>query len=730
MSTPLPGFDRNRFLDAIEDYRSKGFTPIPLCYPNDDGTCSFAHPGCKKGPSGKTSAGKVPVEQGWQKLEYFPKWPDGPFNVGLRMGSGLFCLEVEGSADAAGQIDSWEVEHGQLPITPTQESGGGGRHYLLGGPDGERIPNSVKRLGRDIDGRGDGGQIVAAPSVHWSGNVYAWSDGVTPHRSAIAPIPGWLMALIRAGQGGLSAVPAPAVPTLANVNEKDRFRRAMAYMEQMRLAVPGQNGHGDTFMVAQVAGRGFALSEESAMVVMRAYNERLGAAGIETWTEVDLKHKVQSAAKDSRLPHGYLLGQPAAAVVVDNTTGEIVPAEFKPAARRFGPMELVALMGRLLCRDGYVFSYRTGGFRKAGEDVSTEVVQSWLVLRAKTEGLGERLVNHTLRLLVDAERRKTVEAVCAAVAYVPKAADEQVRSFARAVTGKDDRLVIAVIKHFIWQVKRKLNRLPVEHHLMPIVVGKTRGGKSTAVQKLLTPLTELVGGDGLGLNVLSDERYNYLLTQFYVMVFDEMDKAMRTDVEALKSRITLPTVSWRVLGTNMSSGGANVATFIGTSEKPVSQLINDSLGAGRFFQLDAQERLDWHAINDADSLAMWRSVDEHGPAPIEAFLPALREHQDRIKATGTVEEFVADRLVPLSDRAPVKDSMPFDSLYDLYSQHQEDQGQTGRARQLGRKAFAADMARLFPARYRKTGGVMRGFWRPRTDADEATAAATFDPIAA
>ena len=52
-------------------------------------------------------------------------------------------------------------------------------------------------------------------------------------------------------------------------------------------------------------------------------------------------------------------------------------------------------------------------------------------------------------------------------------------------------LDIAVVKHFVWQVKRKLIGLPVDHHIMPILFGKSGGGKSVAIHKLVEPLKEL-----------------------------------------------------------------------------------------------------------------------------------------------------------------------------------------------------------------------------------------------
>lgn len=44
-----------------------------------------------------------------------------------------------------------------------------------------------------IDVRGDGGYIVAPPSLHASGNRYQWVETHHPDRTPLPPLPTWLV---------------------------------------------------------------------------------------------------------------------------------------------------------------------------------------------------------------------------------------------------------------------------------------------------------------------------------------------------------------------------------------------------------------------------------------------------------------------------------------------------------------------------------------------------------
>jgi hypothetical protein len=53
--------------------------------------------------------------------------------------------------------------------------------------------------------------------------------------------------------------------------------------------------------------------------------------------------------------------------------------------------------------------------------------------------------------------------------------------------------VVAMFNKFIWQVKRKIDGLPVFDHLMPVVLGSQGTGKSTLIRQLLEPDRRTVG---------------------------------------------------------------------------------------------------------------------------------------------------------------------------------------------------------------------------------------------
>jgi putative DNA primase/helicase len=64
-----------------------------------------------------------------------------------------------------------------IPVTLTSFTGGGGRHYAFRHPDGSIKNRTNIRPG--IDFRGDGGYIIAPPSLHMSGTPYRWNNVAT-----------------------------------------------------------------------------------------------------------------------------------------------------------------------------------------------------------------------------------------------------------------------------------------------------------------------------------------------------------------------------------------------------------------------------------------------------------------------------------------------------------------------------------------------------------------------
>ncbi len=182
-----------------------------------DNHCDCRKPGCG-------AIGKHPRVAGWQHEattdartieRWWRQWPsDG---IGLHA-SEFWVLDVDPRHGGDESLRALERQHGGLPVTPRQLTGGGGVHYLFAPSDG--IPNCCQFL-QGLDARSRGGFIVATPSRHRSGREYAWDVDAHPLEVPLAPAPAWLLKLLRTETGARSATPPDEWVALlrAGVNE-------------------------------------------------------------------------------------------------------------------------------------------------------------------------------------------------------------------------------------------------------------------------------------------------------------------------------------------------------------------------------------------------------------------------------------------------------------------------------------------------------------------------------
>jgi hypothetical protein len=130
---------------------------------------------------------KRPLISGWKEAAtmdpaiiaaWWSQWPDA--NIGIVTGerSGLVVLDVD---VATGGLESFEELKSCIsdwPDTLMVRTGSGGLHVYFRMWDGIRIGNSVSKLAPGLDIRGEGGFVVAPPSLHASGNRYEWINEV------------------------------------------------------------------------------------------------------------------------------------------------------------------------------------------------------------------------------------------------------------------------------------------------------------------------------------------------------------------------------------------------------------------------------------------------------------------------------------------------------------------------------------------------------------------------
>lgn len=124
---------------------------------------------------GLKDASKEPV----QIERWWTRWPTA--NIGIATGAasdGLVVIDLDVDKDKGidGRVTlrEWEAEHEKLPdSTWLAITGRGGYHYFY--HDTSAIRNRTG-IYEGIDIRGDGGYIVAPPSVHPNGNTYEWEQ--------------------------------------------------------------------------------------------------------------------------------------------------------------------------------------------------------------------------------------------------------------------------------------------------------------------------------------------------------------------------------------------------------------------------------------------------------------------------------------------------------------------------------------------------------------------------
>ena len=129
-------------------------------------------------------------------------WRHEPqFNIAIATGavSKVFAVDIDG-LDAEIELRKLEAQHSALP--PTVEAiTARGRHLYFQMPE-TPIANSAGKIAPGIDVRGNGGYVLAPPSIHPSGKLYSWS---VDSSNTFSAAPQWLLDKLTA-----SAITAPA----------------------------------------------------------------------------------------------------------------------------------------------------------------------------------------------------------------------------------------------------------------------------------------------------------------------------------------------------------------------------------------------------------------------------------------------------------------------------------------------------------------------------------------
>ena len=256
------------------------------CWWAVDGRCACGDPDCSNvakhpisavAPNGFKNATADPakVAAWWHRYPYA--------NIAIALGANnVFVVDLDGP-DGRAWLDQLEAEHGELPPTYTVITGraeGNGRHYIYRQPtDGPRVPNA--KLGHPkLETKGDGGYVIAPPSIHASGRPYLaegrWAD--------IAEAPAWVvkMAIARVPGQPSDQREWPHLPKSFNGTSR-ADKRLGGLAGKVAMAPEGERNDVLNWAAYQ-AGQGIAsgaLDEARVRMVLAQAAERAGLTGHE-----------------------------------------------------------------------------------------------------------------------------------------------------------------------------------------------------------------------------------------------------------------------------------------------------------------------------------------------------------------------------------------------------------------------------------------------------------------
>lgn len=287
-------------LDAALEYAARGWRVHPLHHVvyGPDG----AAVGCSCGGTTKIGDGE-PTPNGCAGADsrQWGKHPRGPWRqrtttdtgqiselwgkfrdagVGIACGpdSDLWVLDVDG-AEGMRQLADLEARHGQIGDTWTVQTGSGGAQLYFRWPtDGRRPTNRAKLeksgfngAGQGIDARGDGGQVVAPPSVNRNGGYRVTSRADPIHA------PGWLLDLVCPPVAAPTARPVYAG---AEVSGEGIEKRLRGYLAKVCAEVAATTSGGQNALNKGAWGIGRKIAAHPGILSEAEVYEALYAAAI------------------------------------------------------------------------------------------------------------------------------------------------------------------------------------------------------------------------------------------------------------------------------------------------------------------------------------------------------------------------------------------------------------------------------------------------------------------
>lgn len=179
-----------------------------------------------------------------------------------------------------------------------------------------------------------------------------------------------------------------------------------------------------------------------------------------------------------------------------------------------------------------------------------------------------------------------------------------------------------MMKHWAWQVKRKMMGRDVVYHIWVNFYGAAGIGKTTFIKKLCAPMEDVTSTTTIS-KIFDDTREIKRLTENLVLIFDELalnveseeSGKLNADQKAiLKSIITGEYLDARVYGTQNQAKRKITFSCVSSANNHLYDIIYDETTMRRFFEFHctAEKPKDFASINRTLDHAdfFWKGIDE------------------------------------------------------------------------------------------------------------------------
>ena len=269
-------------LDAALAYARHRLYVLPVWWPSD-GVCA-----CPSGPRCGRNAAKHPLtEHGLLDAtlderrirSWWRRWPEA--NIGIALArSGLVAFDVD-TADAHRAFAAIEAEYGRMHPRQLSGSGNGNLHAFAKAP-----LHAIRGVLDGITLRWRN-YVLAAPSRHVTGGLYAWEPGCAPWDAEPTELATTLVERMRRREAP-RAEPRPAPPGSGDA----RAKRARAYVAKMAPAIQGHRGNDALFRTICWVMHGFGLDNDTTRsIIVDDYNPRCEPP----WSDLEIDRKIADA---------------------------------------------------------------------------------------------------------------------------------------------------------------------------------------------------------------------------------------------------------------------------------------------------------------------------------------------------------------------------------------------------------------------------------------------------